>query len=81
MSDIYGKGQNPTCRSSCNKFAKIVLAPGVEAHFKIYRGKGEVRPEGVSTTAYPIHALLEPPQFHHRAISYSQTIGIHHYNL
>ena len=26
-------------------------------HFKIY---------GISATAYPIHALLEPPKFHHR---------------
>jgi len=34
MSDIYGKCQNPTCRSSCNKFAKIVLAPGVVAPVK-----------------------------------------------
>ena len=39
---------------------------GYLVHFKIYRGKGEVRPEGVSATAYPIHALLEPPKFHHR---------------
>ncbi len=44
---------------NCSKSGYIV-------HFKIYRGKGEVRPEGVSATAYPIHALLEPPKFHHR---------------
>ena len=40
---------------------------GYLVRFKIYRGKGEVRPEGVSATAYPIHALLKPPKFHHRS--------------
>ena len=39
---------------------------GYLVHFKIYKGKGEVRPEGISATAYPVHALLEPPRFHHR---------------
>ena len=34
MSDIYGKCQNPTCRSSCNKFAMIILAPGLVAPVK-----------------------------------------------
>ena len=39
-------------------------------HLKIYalnlQRQGEVRPEGISATAYPIHALLEPPKFNHR---------------
>ena len=39
---------------------------GYLSQFKIYRGNGEVRPEGISATAYPVHVLLESQRFHQR---------------
>ena len=39
---------------------------GYQLNFYPYRGKAEVRPDGVSATAFPAHILLHNEKYHHR---------------
>ena len=39
---------------------------GYQLNHKLYRGKAEQRPEGMSATAYPAYVLLQDEKYHHR---------------
>ena len=39
---------------------------GYYLNFYLYGGKGEVRPDGLSATAYPIYRLLKDEVYHHK---------------